>query len=113
LIKLLLLLRLLLPSNHQVTLNWNPSTTPQVSYFVYRGPTSGGELTQSLNTSGVVLGCTNSTSCTFVDTTVSGGQTYYYIAKAFDGINFSVASNEVVAVVPLNPATNLTLGNSH
>lgn len=111
--KILLHLIFLLASNHQVTLNWDPSSVPNLSYYVFRGPTAGGELSQSITPTPVALNCNSRTACTWVDTAVSAGQTYYYTVEAYNGTTLSGPSNETIAVVPVNPATDLTIGDSH
>ena len=79
--------------SHSVTLNWAASTSSNiVGYNLYRGSTSGGPYTQ--------IGFTGGTS--YVDTNVSSGQTYYYVATAVDGSNNeSVDSNQATAVIPI------------
>jgi hypothetical protein len=78
---------------HSVDLSWSPSTSSVTGYNVYRSGTSGGpyaKLTASedLNTS-------------YSDTSVQGGQTYYYVTTSIgtDGMESSY-SNQVSAVVP-------------
>jgi len=91
---------------HDVILSWTASTTPGVAgYNVYRGITSGGESTTPLTGSPVAAGCTSSTSttnCTYADTAVVVGTTYYYTvtAVASDGVTQSAPSKEVSATVP-------------
>lgn len=106
--------------NHSVTLTWNPSTVTASTYFLYRGTATGKESTTPLNAAGVATGCTSSTTCTFMDTTVIGGSTYFYYAEAqSNGVN-SVPSAEAInkatgttaIVVPVAPATNLHLDSS-
>jgi hypothetical protein len=79
--------------SHSVTLNWAASTSSNiVGYNLYRGSTSGGPYTQ--------IGFTGGTS--YVDTNVSSGQTYYYVATAVDGSNNESAdSNQAAAVIPI------------
>jgi len=81
-------------SVHSVTLNWTASTTPNVAgYNVYRSATAGGPYTK-LNTTLVVP--TN-----YGDSTVTAGQTYYYVATAVDtNGNESANSNQAQAVIP-------------
>jgi hypothetical protein len=77
---------------HSVKLNWGASTSPNiVTYKVYRSTVSGGPYDQ-INSMG-------GTTC--VDSNVSSGQTYYYVATAVDSSGAESAySNEAVAVVP-------------
>jgi len=75
---------------HSVSLKWQPSPTA-VSYDLYRSTFSGGpyELVAS-----AILGTS------FVDQSVTAGETYFYVAMAWDGTKESGFSNQVIAVVP-------------
>jgi hypothetical protein len=78
---------------HSVTLNWNASPSPDVKYRIYRSTTAGGPYT-AVNDTAV-------TATTYLDYTVVGGITYYYVARAVDGAGTeSPDSNEAPAVVP-------------
>jgi hypothetical protein len=70
----------------QITVTWNASTTPiaATSYILSRATVSGGPYTQVAVQSGT----------TFVDTTVSFGQSYYYIVQgtATTGLQVGPAS---------------------
>jgi hypothetical protein len=83
-----------LPPQHSVALTWNASTSGSVvGYNVYRGTVSGGPYAQ-INTA---LDATTSDT----DTTVQGGQTYYYVVTAMDSTGGeSGYSNQVQAVIP-------------
>jgi hypothetical protein len=60
---------------------------------VYRGTISGGPYSR---VNGSLIGAT-----TYVDSTVSSGQTYYYVATAVDSSNDeSTYSLQATAVVP-------------
>jgi Domain of unknown function (DUF4082) len=79
---------------HSVTLNWTPSTSTNISgYRLYRALVSGGPyalLTSSLVPPG-----------SYVDGSVQGGKTYYYVISSVDSKNLeSAPSNEAVAIVP-------------
>lgn len=79
-------------SGHSVDLNWVASTTPSVSYKVYRGTISGGPYT-FLSSAG--------TTTSFTDSNVQSGITYYYVVTALDSSNNeSVYSNQTQAVIP-------------
>jgi len=82
------------PKPHSVDLTWNASSTPGVvGYNIYRGTASGGPYTK-------VNGIVNSDT-SYTDSTVSAGQTYYYVAKSVDGSGVeSGPSNEVKVVIP-------------
>jgi hypothetical protein len=120
----LLLLPVSLLAQHSVTLTCNASTIPVVDtqppvqqpvsllYTFLRSSTTGGPY----NAVGT------SPSCAYIDKTVAGGTTYYYVVTAavFNSLGSSLPSansNEAVAVVPgSTPATappaptGLTLG---
>jgi fibronectin type 3 domain-containing protein len=85
-----------IPGQRSATLTWTEST-PGVTFNVYRGSTAGGENATPLGTVGVGV-------LTYVDTTVVSGATYYYTVTALSTIE-SEPSNEVVAVVPIAPAS--------
>jgi chitodextrinase len=79
--------------SHSVTLTWVASTTPSVSYNVYRSTTSGGPYTK-INGS-LIAGLS------YVDNSVVAGQTYYYVATAVDNTSAESAySTQVTAVIP-------------
>jgi len=87
---------------HDVDLNWEPSPTAAVSgYDIFRGTISKGESTTPIAT-GVAAGCATLASCTYVDTAVVAGTTYYYYvtAVASNGTTQSAPSNEASANVP-------------
>jgi len=67
---------------HKVTLNWQASASAVIGYFVYRGASSDGlsRLTGSLDQ-----------STTYTDSSVAGGQTYFYAVTSVD-------SNEVESI---------------
>ena len=78
---------------HSVSLNWNASTSSNVTgYKVYRGTTSAGPYTLLSN-----VGATSAT-----DNNVVSGLTYYYVVTAIDSNNVqSSYSNQVQAVIPI------------
>ncbi len=76
---------------HSVTLNWVASTTPGVTYNVYRRSTSGtysSPLASSISTT------------SYTDSTVQSGQTYYYVVTAANSGGESARSNEAPAAIP-------------
>jgi len=79
---------------HSVSLTWSASTSSNVTgYKIYRASTAGGPYT-------LVSTVGNTTSNT--DTTVSSGQTYYYVVSAVDSNNVeSSYSNQATAAVPV------------
>ena len=78
---------------HSVTLSWNPSTSSGViGYYVYRAGLSGAPYTKITSLD---------SSSTYVDTSVQGGKTYYYVVTSVDGSGKqSSYSNQVRAVIP-------------
>ena len=78
---------------HTVDLSWRASTSPNViSYNVYRGTVSGGPYIKIA--SGIA-------STLYTDSTVSSGQTYYYVTTAVDNTGQqSTYSNQTTAVIP-------------
>jgi len=101
-------------SNHKVTLTWSPSSTADViNYRVFRGTTSGGESATPIATT-VAPACNNAGSpCTFQDTNVVAGQTYFYYVESYDGTNQSVPSNEISVTVPVSPVVGLGVTSSN
>jgi hypothetical protein len=79
---------------HAANLGWTASTTPNVTYNVYRATASTGPFTTPLNSSPI-------TGTTFTDTTVQAGQTYYYVATAVaSGIESAASSPPIQATIP-------------
>jgi hypothetical protein len=70
---------------NQVTLNWTASAGA-ASYTVLRGTTAGGPYPTTVQT-GVV-------GTTYVDTTATNPNTYYYVVQAVSGTLTSLPSNE-------------------
>lgn len=81
-------------ATHSVLLSWNASSSQDVvGYNVYRGTQSGGPYSQ-INTS------LDSTT-TYTDTSVTNGDTYYYVTTAVNSNNQESAySNEAEAQIP-------------
>jgi hypothetical protein len=97
----LLLLALSLPTFSNTELNWIASPTPDVTYDVWRGSTSGAETAEIAS---------EVTNLTYTDTTVAG--TYYYVVRSnLLGVE-SVNSNEVSVTVPSSvpPTSPLVTG---
>ncbi len=77
---------------HKVALNWKASTSAVIGYFVYRGPApnSLSKLIASVDP-----------SPSYTDTSVVGGQTYYYAVTSVDSSNIeSAPSNQVSVTIP-------------
>jgi hypothetical protein len=78
---------------HSVTLNWQPSASSVIGYFVYRGTSSNGTLSR--------LNASAQTSTSYTDRSVAGGQTYLYAVRAVDFNNVqSPYSNQVSVTIP-------------
>ena len=81
------------PVSHSVALSWGASTSAVTGYNVYRSTVSGGSYSR---VNGSLLG-----GLSFSDSTVTSGQTYYYVATAVDSSGTESAySNEVSSIVP-------------
>jgi hypothetical protein len=80
-------------AQHTVTLQWDPSTTSVVGYYVYRAFVALGPFSK--------LNSASATSTNFTDATVTGGLTYYYVVTAVDSEHVESAfSNQVVVTIP-------------
>ncbi len=80
-------------STHSVALNWSPSASAVTGYFVYRGTVSGGPYSK--------LFASADTAPNYKDSSVSDGQTYYYVVTSVDTSNVeSSYSNQVSATIP-------------
>ncbi len=78
---------------HSVTLTWTASTSSVSGYNVYRSQVSGGPYTK-LDSSAV-------TATSYVDSTVSASQTYFYVVTSINSSGVESAdSAEVSATVP-------------
>ena len=97
--------KLVLFALHTVSLTWNPSQTPNVTYQVFRETSPGAcafSDTQRPACS-LVLNTANTNAQDFV-----APGTYYYVVRAMDSLgNLSVFSNEAQALVrPAAPVVN-------
>jgi len=79
---------------HSVKLTWVASTTPGVTYNIYRRNESTGKYEQ-LNTTPI-------TQLTFTDQHPANGVTYTYFATAVSGTIESARSNPAPATIPLS-----------
>jgi hypothetical protein len=92
-------------SGHAVSLSWtNPvDFVSGDSFNVYRGTVSGGPYVK-VNTAAI-------TGNAFVDATLPGAGTFYYVATHVQGNAESLNSNEVKAVVlPSSPTSLVVTG---
>lgn len=81
------------PSSHSVNLSWNPAAVGVIGYNIYRSSSSGGPYS--------IINSAPDPNTSFLDTTVLGGQTYFYVTTAIasDGKQ-SAFSNSVEVVIP-------------
>jgi hypothetical protein len=79
--------------NHSVALTWTPSTSTVTGYNTYSSQVSGGPYTKM--TSAPVA------ATSYTDSSVTAGQTYYFVVTSVDSSNVESAySTEVSALVP-------------
>jgi hypothetical protein len=79
---------------HSVTLNWQPSSSQVIGYFIYRGIIQGGlsKLSTSVDP-----------STGYTDSTVAGGQTYVYAVTSVDSGSVESAQSTLVSVTIPSP----------
>jgi hypothetical protein len=86
-------------SQHLVSLTWKASPSVGVKYNVYRSGTKG-ECFKNKSADCKKITPAPVTSTNYTDSTVQGGQSYFYVAKAVDSSgNESSPSNEAQAVI--------------
>jgi hypothetical protein len=79
--------------SHAVSLRWSPSSSSVVGYNVYRSSAPGGPYTK--------ISTVAKASTGYVDRSVVGGRTYYYVSTAIkSGGVESQYSNQMRAVIP-------------
>ena len=81
-------------NQHYVSLEWQPSTSVVVGYYVYRGatPDTLSKLTGMIDT-----------ATSYSDSSVVNGQTYVYAVTAVDSENVeSALSTSVTVTIPAN-----------
>jgi hypothetical protein len=80
-------------ASHSVNLSWDASTSSVTGYNVYRGSNSGGPYIQ--------INPTLDPTTAYTDSTVVGGNTYYYVSTSLDSSGIeSGFSNQVKVVIP-------------
>jgi hypothetical protein len=80
-------------TSHTVSVTWTPTTSSVAGYNVYRSSVSGGPYTK-LDSSVLAADA-------FTDTTVSAGQTYYYVVRAATSAGVeSIDSTQVAVTIP-------------
>jgi fibronectin type 3 domain-containing protein len=84
----------LAPSQHNVSLSWDPSTSTVAGYNIYRGSRSGGPYAQ--------LNSSPQPATSFTDSMVRNGETYFYVTTAIDADSVESAySNEAEVAIPM------------
>jgi fibronectin type 3 domain-containing protein len=79
-------------SSHTVALNWDPSTSNVVGYYVYRASANG--TFAKINSAPAVL-------TQYTDANIQSGQTYTYVVTAVDANNVeSDYSDSALAIIP-------------
>lgn len=81
---------LLLVTEHAVTLQWQPSVTPGVTYSIYRTQTTGVGYVRRANVNAL----------TWKDTQVKSGRVYFYVVRSVKKKVESGDSNEVRVTIP-------------
>ena len=82
-------------SQHSVALNWDASSGSVVGYYVYRSSKPSGPYAR--------VNSSSTPNTNYSDTSVSDGQTYYYVVTAVNSSNIeSTDSNVASATVPSN-----------
>jgi fibronectin type 3 domain-containing protein len=81
------------PTTYSVALNWVAGSSAAVGYNLYRGTVSGGPYTK-MNSSAL-------SGTTYTDSSVTAGQTYYYVATDLNSSGQeSSYSNQVTEAIP-------------
>ncbi len=76
-----------------VALNWDKSASPVVGYFVYRSSKPSGPYAK--------LNSQANSENSYTDSSVAGGQTYFYVVTSVNSENIeSIYSNQVSVTVP-------------
>lgn len=84
------------PLNQSASLTWSHPSTPPYGYNVYRSV--DGTTFSKINSS-LVLYPDNS----YLDSSLTNNQTYYYYATSVDSEEFESAISNIVSATPLNP----------
>jgi fibronectin type 3 domain-containing protein len=84
-------------ASDEVNLSWVDPSSTVTGYNIYRGTASGDEFGSPVNATPLPPGATS-----FQDTSVLGGNKYYYVIQALNGPAVSYLSNEATATTPVN-----------
>ena len=80
-------------TQHKVNLSWNAGSSGVVGYNIYRANASGGQYSQ--------INSIPDSNTSYLDSTVQGGRTYYYVTTAIAANGKQSAySNQVEVVIP-------------
>jgi hypothetical protein len=80
----------------------------------YASAADTGFANSPINSTALSACATTATACTYTDSNVVAGLTYYYICEAQDATgSYSAPSNEAQATIPVAPPTNLILDKSN
>lgn len=91
---------------HSVALSWTwtqGTGDPATSFIVQRSTVSGGPYTTICGATGQPVCPVVTLPMTFLDSTVVGGSTVFYVVKASGPGGVSLPSNELKAVIPFLP----------
>jgi hypothetical protein len=81
------------PPQHQVELSWSDASSGLAGYNIYRSQVSGGPYAK--------VNSALEAASAYTDTSVTAGQTYYYVTTAVDSTGTeSTYSNQATAVIP-------------
>lgn len=94
-------------AQHSVTINiaWVPSGDPPLAFIMQRGTVSGGPYTTICGGGGQPVCPTGAPTATYVDSTVTGGQVYYYVSRASNTGGLGPISNELKLQMTFLPPT--------
>ncbi len=88
---------------YEIDLSWTAPSGSVTGYNIYRGTSAGGEAATPLNTTPI-------TDTTYQDTTVTPGNSYYYVVEAVNPAGSSSPSSEVSVTTPTVASDDLALG---
>jgi hypothetical protein len=94
-------------AQHSVTVNitWVPSGDPPLAFLIQRSNVSGGPYTTICGGGGQPVCPAGAPTAVYVDSTVTGGQTYYYVARAYNTGGLGPLSAEAKSQIPFLPPT--------
>jgi fibronectin type 3 domain-containing protein len=81
--------------SHSVDLSWNASSSSVAGYNIYRGTSASGPFTK--------LNSALDAATNYTDSSVQGGNTYYYVATSVDGGGTESGYSSAVSVTIPTP----------